>query len=122
MSSSKVSEVSSLQARLPADLCWGTVVSSSSLSERKKSDNGWFLGVLDGDSGCKGSHQLELFEVEMVAVHESSTPVDKLDLLLCVVLGKEQVYPLRSRVLGMRRVYTLQGQRGLYTKDFPGKV
>ena len=50
-------------------------MSSSSLSEGKKLDNGWFLGVLGGDSGYKGSRQLELFKEEMVAVHESTTPV-----------------------------------------------
>ena len=37
----------------------------------------------------------------------------KLDLLLCLALGKEQVQPLRSRVQGMRRVCTSQGQEGL---------
>ena len=30
--------------------------SSSSLLVGKKSDNGWFLGVLGGDSGYKSSH------------------------------------------------------------------
>ena len=75
MSSLRVNKVSSFQARLPADCCWGTVVSSSSLSEGKKSDNGWFSGVLGGDLGCKGSHQLELFKEEMVAVCESTMPV-----------------------------------------------
>ena len=74
MSSSSVNEKSSLQARIPVDHCWGTVVSSSSLSEGKKSDDGWFRGVLGGDSGCKGSRQLELFKVEMVTVYESTTP------------------------------------------------
>ena len=61
-----------------ADYCWTTVVSSLSSSEGKKSDDSWFLEVLDRDSGCKGSHQLELFEVEMVAVHGSTMPVGKL--------------------------------------------
>ena len=56
----------------------------------KKSDNGWFLEVLDGDSGCEVSHQLELLKVEMVAVCGSMTPVSKLDLLLHLVLGKGQ--------------------------------
>ena len=68
MSSSRVNKVLSFQARLPVDLCWGTVVSSSSSSEGKKSDDGLFRGVLGGDSGCEGSRQLELFEEEMVAV------------------------------------------------------
>ena len=40
MSSSRVNEVTSFQARLPADLCWRTVVSSLSLSEGKKLDEG----------------------------------------------------------------------------------
>ena len=57
------------------DFWWGTVVSSSSSSEGKKSDNGWFLRVLGGDSGCEGSRQLKLFEVEMVVVHEGTMPV-----------------------------------------------
>ena len=74
MLSLRVNEVLSFQTRLPADLCWGTVVSSSSSSEGKKSDNGWFLGVLGGDSGCEGSRQLELFKVEIVAVCEGTTP------------------------------------------------
>ena len=52
-------------------------MSSLSSSEGKKSDDGWFGGVLDKESGCKGSHQLELFKVEMVAVRESTTPVSK---------------------------------------------
>ena len=63
-------------------------MSSSSLSEGKKSDKGWFRGVLGSDSGWEGSCQLELFEVEMVAVHEGTLPIGKLDLLLCLVLGK----------------------------------
>ena len=58
--------------------------------EGKKS-NGWFGGVLGGDSGWEGSCQLGLFEVEMVVVREGTTPVGKLDLLLCLVLGKGQV-------------------------------
>ena len=65
-------------------------MSSSSSLEGKKSDNGWFLGVLGKDSGCEGSCQLELFKVEMVAVHEGMTPVDKLDLLLRLAQGKGQ--------------------------------
>ena len=105
MSSSRFNEESSLQVRVPADCCWGTVVSSSSLSKGKKLD-GWFRGVLDGDSGCEGSHQLELFKMEMVVVHEGTMPVSKLDLLLHLVLGKGQVWPLRSRVQDTRRVYT----------------
>ena len=107
MSSSKVNEESSLQARISVDCCWETVVSSSSSSEGKKSDDGWFLRVLGGDSDCKGSHQLELFKKEMVAVCESTTLVGKLDLLLCLVLGKGQAQPLRFKVQGTRRVYTL---------------
>ena len=65
-------------------------MNSSSFSEEKESDNGLFLGVLDGKLGCKVSCQLELFEVEMVVVYESMMPVGKLDLLLCLVLGKGQ--------------------------------
>ena len=64
-------------------------MSSSSLSEETKLD-GWFEGVLDGDSGCEGSCQLESFEVEMVVVCEDITPVGRLDLLLCLVLGEGQ--------------------------------
>ena len=67
------------------------MVSSSFSSEGKKLDKGWFFRVLGGDSGCEGSHQLELFEVEMVAVCKGMTSVGKLDLLLCLVLGKGQV-------------------------------
>ena len=66
------------------------VVSSSSSLERKKSDDGLFLEVLDGELDYKVSHQLELFEVRMVVVYESMMPVGKLDLLLCLVLGKRQ--------------------------------
>ena len=58
MLSSRVNGVSNFQARLLMDHCWGILVSSSSLSEGKKSDEGWFLGVLGGDSGCEGSCQL----------------------------------------------------------------
>ena len=75
--------------------------SSSSSEERKLND-----GVLGRDSGCKGSRQLELFEVEMVAVREGMMPKGKLDLLLCLVLSKGQTLPLRSRVQDTRRVYT----------------
>ena len=75
--------------RVLVDCYWGIMVSSSSSSEKKKSDS-LFKGVLGGDSNCKGSHQLELFKVEMVAVCDGTSPVDKLDLLLCLVLGKEQ--------------------------------
>ena len=89
-SSSRVSEVSISCVRVPADCCWGTVVSSSSSLEGKKSDSGWFQGVLGKDSGCKGSRQLELFKVEMMAVHEGTMSIGKLDLLLYLVLGKEQ--------------------------------
>ena len=38
----RVNKVSSFQTRLSADLCWRTVVSSSSSSEGKRSDDGWF--------------------------------------------------------------------------------
>ena len=65
----------SVCVRVPADCCWGTVVSSSSSSEGKKSDDGWFRGVLDGDSGWEGSRQLELFEVEMLVVCDGTTPI-----------------------------------------------
>ena len=85
----------------------GREESSLSSSEGKKSDNSWFFGVLGGDSGCKSSCQLELFKVKMVVVHEDTTPVDKLDLLLHLVLGEGQVQPLRSRVQDIKRVYTL---------------
>ena len=74
MSFSRVNEASSFQARLSADLYWGTVVSSLFSSERKKSDNGWFLEVLDRDLGYEGPHQLELFKVDMVVICESMTP------------------------------------------------
>ena len=70
-----VNKESSLQVRVSVDCCWETVVSSSSSSEEKKSDGGWFGEVLGNDSGCEGSRQLELFEVEMVAVREGTTPV-----------------------------------------------
>ena len=60
-----------------------------SSSEGKKSD-GWFRGVLGNDSGWEGSCQPRLFEVEMVAVCEGMLPIAKLDLLLCLVLGKGQ--------------------------------
>ena len=80
----------SFQPRSLMDHCWGTVVSFSSLLEGKKLDNGWLLGVLGGDSGCEGSRQLELFEVEIVAVCEGMAPIGKLDLLLCLVLGRGQ--------------------------------
>ena len=75
MLSLRVNKMSSFQTRLSADLYWEAVVSSLSLSEGKKSDNGWFFRVLGGDLGCKGSCQLELFKVEMVAVCESTMPV-----------------------------------------------
>ena len=106
MSSSSCSKVLSFQVRLPVDLCWRTVVSSLSSSEEKKSDSGWFEGVL-GDSGWEGSCQLELFKVEMVVVCKGTMLNGKLDLLLCLVLGKGQAYPL--------------GSRGFYTRDFLGK-
>ena len=69
----------------------GYSVSSLSSSEGKKLDSGLFLKILDGESGCKVSCQLELFEVEMVVVCESMALVGKLDLLLCLVLGEGQV-------------------------------
>ena len=90
MSSLRASEVSSVCARVPADSCWSTVVSSSSSSEGKKSDDEWFRRVLGKDSGWEGSRQLELFEVEMVAVHEDTMLIGKLDLWLRLVLGKGQ--------------------------------
>ena len=74
MLSSRVNKELSLQARVSADHCWGTMVSSLSLSEGKKSD-GWFRGVLGGDLSCKGSHQLRLFKVEIVVVHEGTAPI-----------------------------------------------
>ena len=73
-------------------------MSSSSSLEGKKSDDGLFLGVLGGNSGCEGSYQLELFKVEMVVVREGTMPVGKLDILLHLVLGREQAQPLRSKV------------------------
>ena len=61
------------------------------MSEGKKSDSKLlFLEMLSSDSGWKVSCQLWFFEVEMVAVHVSTIPVSKLDLLLCLVLGKRQ--------------------------------
>ena len=66
------------------------MVSSLSSSEGKKSDDDWFFGVLDRESGCRGSLQLVLFKDKMVVVYESTTPVRKLDLLLCLVLDKRQ--------------------------------
>ena len=56
-----------------------------------------------------------------MAVCESMLLVDKLDLLLCLVLGKGQAWPLRSRVQGTRRVYSFVGSRGSYARDFLGK-
>ena len=50
VSSLRFNKVSISCARIPADCCWRTVVSSSSSSEGKKSD-GWFGGVLGNDSG-----------------------------------------------------------------------
>ena len=41
--------------------------------------------------------------------------------VLRLVLGKGQVWPLRSRVQGIRRVYFFVGSRGSYTRDFLGK-
>ena len=91
MSSSRVNKESNLRSRVLADCYWGTVVSSLSSSEGKKSEDGWFKEVLGGDLGYEGSCQLVLFEVEMVAVYEGMMPVGKLDLLLHSVLGKRQV-------------------------------
>ena len=65
-SPSRVSNVLSLQARVPGSRARDG--SSSSSSEGKKSDEDWFFRVLDGDSDCESSHQLELFEVEMMVV------------------------------------------------------
>ena len=48
------------------------------------------LEILDGESGYKGSCQLELLKVELVVVCEGIMLVGKLDLLLCLVLGKGQ--------------------------------
>ena len=86
--SSNVNKVLSLHARDPGSRARGG--SSLSLSEGKKSDEGWFLKVLGRELGYGGSHQLVLFKVEMVAVYKNTMPVDKLDLLLCLVLGKRQ--------------------------------
>ena len=63
---------------------------SSSSSDRKESDDDCSRGVLGRDSSCEGSRQLGLFEVEMLTVRKGMTPVGKLDLLLHLVLGKEQ--------------------------------
>ena len=95
------------------------MVSSSSSSEEKKSD-GWFRGVLGGDSGWEGSRQLGLFEVEMVAVYESTTQIGKLDLLLCLVLGKGQAQPL-GQGFEVRGGSLLIRLRGSYARDFLGK-
>ena len=72
MSSSRVNEVSSCQARGSGSRARGG--SSSSSSEGKKSDDNWFFEMLGGDLGCEGSRQLELFKVGMVAVRESTMP------------------------------------------------
>ena len=78
------------------------------------------MGVLGGDSGCKGSYQLELFEVEMVTICESTMPVGKLNLLLCLVLGKGASAASEfGEVLSTKRVYTLSDQGGLYTRCVP---
>ena len=50
-------------------------MSSSSLLEGKKLD-GWFRGVLGNDSGWEDSHQLRLFEVEMLVVCENMMPIE----------------------------------------------
>ena len=77
---------------LPDKGSWLKGKGGSSLSSSKgnKSDDGWFLEVLGRDSDCKGSHQLELFKVEMVVVHKGTVLVGKLDLLLHLVLDKGQ--------------------------------
>ena len=80
--------MSSLQARDPYLRVRGG--SSLSSSERKKLDDGWFLGVLGGDSDCEGSCQLELFKEEMMTECESMTLVCKLDPLLHLILDKGQ--------------------------------
>ena len=51
VSSSRANELLMVCVRVSADSCWGTVVSSLSSSEGKKSDDGWFRGVLGKDSG-----------------------------------------------------------------------
>ena len=96
-------------------------MSSLSSSEEKKSDDGWFLGVLGGDSGCEGSCQLELFKVEMVAVCDGTTLISKLDLLLCLVLGKGQVQPLKSKSLWYEEGLHFIESRGSYAREFLGK-
>ena len=62
-----------------------------SSSKGKKSNEGWFLRILDRELDYEGSCQLVLFKVEMVVVCESITLVGKLDFLLHSVLGKGQV-------------------------------
>ena len=89
MSFSRVREVSSLQTRDSGSRARKR--SSSSSSEGKKFDSGWFLEVLDGDSSCEGSRQLELFKVEIVAVHESTTPVGEARSFITLGPGKGQV-------------------------------
>ena len=88
-SSSRASELLMVCARVSVVCCWGTVVSSSSSSEGRKSES-WFRGVLGNDSGWEGSRQLRLFEVEMVVVRKGMVLIGKLDLLLRLVLGKGQ--------------------------------
>ena len=87
MSSSRVSDVSSRQSRLLVN-CW--MVETSSLSERNESGDDC-PEVLGRDSGCEVSCQVGLCEVEMLAVPGSMMPSGKLDLLLCLALGKGQV-------------------------------
>ena len=77
------------------------MVSSSSSSEGKKSES-WFQGVLGKDSGWKGSHQLEVFKEEMVAVREGTSPIGKLDLLLRLVLDKGASVASGSRIRGTK--------------------
>ena len=58
----------------------------------------WLVwGVLGKDSGCEGSCQLGLFKVEMVAVYDGTILGGKLDLLLCLVLGKGASVASESR-------------------------
>ena len=119
VSSSRFNEMLISCVRIPADCCWRTVVSSSSLLEGKKSE-GWFGGVLGKDSGWEGSRQLRSFEVEMVAVHEGTTPISKLDLcyVWSWVRGKSSLLVKGSRY---EEGLHLIGSRGSYTRDFLGK-
>ena len=121
MLSSSFNKELSLQARIPVDCCWGTVVSSSSSSEGKKSDDGWFLEVLGRDSDCEGSHQLELFKVEMVAVHESTTSVGQARSFVMLGPGQGASVASGSRVSKYEEGLHLVGSRGSYAREFLGK-